>query len=195
MPAQIPSVPSTTGAVYAEPSAERPLQPGTKVGDLFARNMTQPYVLQRLTGRTYWVSVRNYATVFYAGDNGVLLMDALEGAYDSVMRAIRDVTAKPLLAVVYPHYHADHIADIGKYLAAASEDGIRLRVIASARTAAKMEAAASRLPGRPKRSAGRGAASLSKASQSSITASNGPRTPTTTPPGCWPASASSTRPT
>jgi len=43
-----PRVPSTIGATYVEPSAEEVLQPGLKLGDLYARNMSQPYVLQRL---------------------------------------------------------------------------------------------------------------------------------------------------
>ena len=41
-------VPSTVGARYVDPSAEDILPPGTKIGDLFPRNMSQPYVLQRL---------------------------------------------------------------------------------------------------------------------------------------------------
>jgi hypothetical protein len=44
-------IPSTVGATYVEPSAETILQPGTKIGDLFRRNMTHPYVLQRLSQR------------------------------------------------------------------------------------------------------------------------------------------------
>ncbi len=43
-----PSIPSTIGATYVEPSGDRVLEPGQKIGDLFQRNMTQPYVLQRL---------------------------------------------------------------------------------------------------------------------------------------------------
>jgi hypothetical protein len=47
--------PSPVNARYVEPSAEQILEPGTKIGDLFRRNMTQPYVLQRLAQRTWWV--------------------------------------------------------------------------------------------------------------------------------------------
>jgi hypothetical protein len=45
--------PSTVGATYVEPSAEKVLKPGNKIGDLFRRNMNQPYVLQRLSERTW----------------------------------------------------------------------------------------------------------------------------------------------
>ena len=62
------AVPSPTGARYVEPSAETILQPGVKIGDLYERNMSQPYVLQRLAERTWWVQSFNYGTVFYVGD-------------------------------------------------------------------------------------------------------------------------------
>jgi hypothetical protein len=42
---------SPVGSTYVEPSVEAILQPGTKIGDLYRRNMTQPYVLQRLSQR------------------------------------------------------------------------------------------------------------------------------------------------
>ena len=47
----IMTTPSTIGATYVEPSADQVLEPGLKIGDLFNRNMTQPYVLQRLSER------------------------------------------------------------------------------------------------------------------------------------------------
>ena len=50
------SVPqSPTNATYVEPSSETILEPGLKLGDLLHRNMTQPYVLQRLRKRVWWV--------------------------------------------------------------------------------------------------------------------------------------------
>jgi hypothetical protein len=56
--------PSPVNATYVEPSAERILKPGTKIGDLLRRNMTQPYVLQRLAERAWWVQAFNYGTSF-----------------------------------------------------------------------------------------------------------------------------------
>ena len=47
--------PSTVGATYVEPSATEVLEPGRKIGDLLRRNMTQPFVLQRLSERAWWV--------------------------------------------------------------------------------------------------------------------------------------------
>ncbi|MBX3093824.1 MAG: hypothetical protein KF680_04680, partial [Cryobacterium sp.] len=97
---------STIGATYVEPSADTILPIGSKIDDLYRRNMSNPYVLQRLSERAWWVQSFNYGTVFYVGDSGVLLFDTLEGVYDSITQAISSVTDKPITAVVYPHYHA-----------------------------------------------------------------------------------------
>ena len=138
--------PSPVGATYVEPSAEKILTPGTKIGDLFRRNMTQPYVLQRLSKRAYWVQSFNYGTIFYVGEDGVLIFDTLEGVYDNIRKAVAAVTDKPITAAVYPHYHADHVGDIAKYVEAANEQGILFRIIASEKTRQSMELAKSSFP-------------------------------------------------
>lgn len=139
-------IPSTVGATYVEPSATDVLQPGLKIGDLLHRNMTQPYVLQRLAERAWWVQSSNYGTVFYVGEDGVLILDALEGVYDNIVEAVASVSDKPITAVVYPHYHADHIGDIGQYVAAAEARGEQLRIISSEKTHQSMELANSSFP-------------------------------------------------
>lgn len=139
-------IPSPVGATYVEPSAETILKPGTKIGNLFRRNMTQPYVLQRLSQRAYWVQAFNYGTVFYVGEGGVLIFDTLEGVYDNITQAVASVTDKPIIAAVYPHYHADHIGDISKYVEAARKQGIELRIIASTKTQQSMDLANSSFP-------------------------------------------------
>jgi glyoxylase-like metal-dependent hydrolase (beta-lactamase superfamily II) len=144
------SPPSPTGARYVEPSAETLLKPGTKIGDLFHLNMTQPYVLQRLTDRAWWVQAFNYGTVFYVGKRGVLVFDTLEGVYDNVTQAVASVTDKPVIAAVYPHYHADHIGDIDKYVEAARRQKIDLQIYASTKTRESMDLAHSAFP-RPTR--------------------------------------------
>lgn len=142
-----PSPPrSTIGATYVEPSARDVLQPGLKIGDLYRRNMSEPYVLQRLSERSWWVQCFHYGTVFYVGDDGVLILDALEGVYDGIVQAVASVTDKPITAVVYPHYHADHIGDIGRYVEGAEGRGHRLRIIGSAKTAAAMDLSDSSFP-------------------------------------------------
>lgn len=137
---------SPTNAKYVEPSSEKFLEKGTKLGDLLKRNMTQPYVLQRLTQRAYWVQSFNYGTVFYVGDRGVLIFDTLEGVYDNIAKAVASVTDKPIVAAIYPHYHADHIGDIAKYVDAAKKRGIDLEIIASTKTRQSMDLAKSSFP-------------------------------------------------
>src|SRR6185503_12305938 len=127
-------------------SSETILEPGLKLGDLLHRNMTQPYVLQRLRKRVWWVQSFNYGTVFYVGDRGVLIFDTLEGVYDNIVQAVASVTDKPITAAVYPHYHADHIGDIGKYVAAAEARGAPLRIIGSEKTRQSMDLANSSFP-------------------------------------------------
>lgn len=142
--------PSPVNATYVEPSVEHVLKPGTKIGDLFRRNMTQPFVLQRLAPSTWWVQSFNYGTVFHVGDRGVLIFDTLEGVYDNITQAVRSVTDKPIVAAIYPHYHADHIGDIAKYVDAARGHGIELEIIASTKTRDSMHLANSGFP-RPTR--------------------------------------------
>jgi glyoxylase-like metal-dependent hydrolase (beta-lactamase superfamily II) len=88
----------------------------------------------------------NYGTVFSVGDQGVLVMDTLEGVYDNITAAIASVTDKPITTAVYPHYHADHIGDIGKYVQAAEQHGRSLRIVGSAKTAKAMELSHSSFP-------------------------------------------------
>ena len=138
--------PSPVNATYVEPSAEHILKPGTKLGDLFRRNMTERYVLQRLASGTWWVQASNYGTLFHVGDRGVLIFDTLEGVYDNIAEAVRSVTDKPVIAAVYPHYHADHIGDIRKYVDAANIQGVNFQIIASTKTRDSMDLANSSFP-------------------------------------------------
>jgi len=139
-------IPSTIGATYVEPSADEALQPGLKIGNLFQRNMSSAYVLQRLSRRVWWVQAFNYGTMFYVGDHGVLIFDALEGVYDNITQAVASVTDKPITAAIYPHYHADHIGDIGKYVAAAQKADQSLRIIGSEKSRQAMELSNSGFP-------------------------------------------------
>src|SRR5689334_10337974 len=67
-------------------------------------------------------------------------------ASTTISQAIASVTDKPVTAAVYPHYHADHIGDIGKYVGAAEQQGRSLRIVGSAKTAQAMEKSHSSFP-------------------------------------------------
>ncbi|HBA8165607.1 TPA: MBL fold metallo-hydrolase [Escherichia coli] len=108
--------------------------------------MSQPYILQKIGERTYYVQRYFYSTTFYVGDKGVLLFDAPEGRGKYLLQAIRDVTPLPVTALVYSHYHVDHIGDSSFWNDEAKKEGVNLRIIASKATAEKMQFMNSRLP-------------------------------------------------
>lgn len=137
---------STVNASYVEPSAEKIISPSDKLNNLFERNMSQPYILQKIGERTYYVQRYFYSTTFYVGDKGVLLFDAPEGRGKYLLQAIRDVTPLPVTALVYSHYHVDHIGDSPFWNDEAKKEGVNLRIIASKATAGKMQFMNSRLP-------------------------------------------------
>ncbi|UMS61758.1 MBL fold metallo-hydrolase [Escherichia coli] len=137
---------STVNASYVEPSAEKIISPSDKLNNLFERNMSQPYILQKIGERAYYVQRYFYSTTFYVGDKGVLLFDAPEGRGKYLLQAIRDVTPLPVTALVYSHYHVDHIGDSSFWNDEAKKEGVNLRIIASKATAEKMQFMNSRLP-------------------------------------------------
>ncbi|MGE2022624.1 MBL fold metallo-hydrolase [Escherichia coli] len=137
---------STVNASYVEPSAEKIISPSDKLNNLFERNMSQPYILQKIGERTYYVQRYFYSTTFYVGDKGVLLFDAPEGRGKYLLQAIRDVTPLPVTALVYSHYHVDHIGDSPFWNDEAKKEGVNLRIIASKATAEKMQFMNGRLP-------------------------------------------------
>ncbi len=137
---------STVNASYVEPSAEKIISPSDKLNNLFERNMSQSYILQKIGERTYYVQRYFYSTAFYVGDKGVLLFDAPEGRGKYLLQAIRDVTPLPVTALVYSHYHVDHIGDSPFWNDEAKKEGVNLRIIASKATAEKMQFMNSRLP-------------------------------------------------
>ncbi|HCN0619354.1 TPA: MBL fold metallo-hydrolase [Escherichia coli] len=137
---------STVNASYVEPSAEKIISPSDKLNNLFERNMSQPYILQKIGERTYYVQRYFYSTTFYVGDKGVLLFDAPEGRGKYLLQAIHDVTPLPVTALVYSHYHVDHIGDSPFWNDEAKKEGVNLRIIASKATAEKMQFMNSRLP-------------------------------------------------
>ena len=127
-------------AEEVEPSAIHPLKPGQKIADYEQLRFQQPYILQRLTERTYWLAVETYNAIVYVGDNGVLVIDPLsDGRARVMLQAIATITDLPVTAMMYSHSHLDHIGD-GQIIAdAASEAGIKLRIIATRETVNEIE--------------------------------------------------------
>jgi glyoxylase-like metal-dependent hydrolase (beta-lactamase superfamily II) len=134
---------SITGAEYVEPSAETVLKPGQRVAHLFPRSVMDEYVLQRVTSRVWWVTRYFYGSLFYVGSRGVLLLDPFLGGADATLAAIASVTPLPVTAVVYSHFHADHVGGARRLFDLLATPP---RVIASENTAIWMERFGSDLP-------------------------------------------------
>lgn len=138
--------PSPVGAVYVEPSATRALLPGERIGRLFHLNETTPYVLQRLTERTYWFQAGHYATTFFVGEEGVLTFDPLHERTDRLLQAISSVTDLPVKTIIYSHDHRDHIGEAATIMVAMAERGESVEIVASRATAEKQDWRNTKLP-------------------------------------------------
>jgi glyoxylase-like metal-dependent hydrolase (beta-lactamase superfamily II) len=134
---------SITGASYVEPSAAEPIKPGQRVAHLFPRAVMDEYVLQRVTARVWWVSRHFYGSLFYVGTRGVLLLDPFLGGAEATLKAIASVTDLPVTAVVYSHFHADHVGGARRLFELLPTPP---RVIASSHTLAWMAHFGSDLP-------------------------------------------------
>jgi glyoxylase-like metal-dependent hydrolase (beta-lactamase superfamily II) len=115
-----------------EASRTAPIIPGQKLRESNYARTKRPYTLQRLTDRAYWVESQIYQSTFVVGKKGVLVIDPLSYSRGlNVLKAIREVTSLPVTAIVYSHYHYDHIGDAIAFVKAANASGIQLRIIAS----------------------------------------------------------------
>ena len=139
---EVEEAPSTVNASYVAESATDALEPGEKIENIFNKNVTQDYILQRLTDRIWFFQAQFSGTMFYVGDEGVLLIDAAEGRADAINAAIDEVTDLPISALLYSHNHADHIADASVL----AEQIPGLRIIATEATAGLMERLGSNHP-------------------------------------------------
>lgn len=137
---------ATVATHFVEPSSVKQLNAGDKIKALTQKNYAGETVLQRLTERSYWVQKGFYNTVFYVGDEGVLLLDPLAyGSGEAVLEAIKSVTDKPITAVIYSHHHEDHIGDIAVFVNSVQSANKPVRIIASQRTAEIMKQHGSKL--------------------------------------------------
>src|SRR5438045_5592675 len=67
------------------------------------------YFVQEIGGGVYWVTDGLYNTMFIVSSAGVIAVDPLPNLGARYLKAIREVTDKPITHVVYSHEHTDHI--------------------------------------------------------------------------------------
>jgi glyoxylase-like metal-dependent hydrolase (beta-lactamase superfamily II) len=96
---------STAGATIQLPEAAKgPPIPTTK-----------GYLVQEIRDHLYWVTDGSYNTMFLVTDKGVVAVDAPPSIGKNYLKAIAEVTDKPITYVIYSHAHIDHIGAAGMF--------------------------------------------------------------------------------
>jgi hypothetical protein len=73
------------------------------------------YLVQEIGDHLYAVSDGVYNTMFLVTEKGVVAVDAPPSLGEKYLRAIADVTDKPVYYVIYSHAHLDHIDAAGLF--------------------------------------------------------------------------------
>src|SRR5215471_20679185 len=97
------------GALLASSS---PAQDGRKdpnAGEVPVIPKEKGYFVQEIRGGLYWVTDGLYNTMFLVSSQGVVAIDPLPNLGERYLKAIAEVTDKPITHVVYSHEHTDHI--------------------------------------------------------------------------------------
>jgi glyoxylase-like metal-dependent hydrolase (beta-lactamase superfamily II) len=71
------------------------------------------YLVQEIGDQLYSVSDGSYNTMFMVTDEGVIAIDAPPTLGANYLKAIAEVTNKPITRVIYSHAHLDHIGSAG----------------------------------------------------------------------------------
>jgi glyoxylase-like metal-dependent hydrolase (beta-lactamase superfamily II) len=71
------------------------------------------YLVQQIRDHLYWVTDGTYNTMFLVTDKGVVTVDAPPSIGKNYLKAIAEVTNKPVTYVIYSHAHLDHIGAAG----------------------------------------------------------------------------------
>jgi glyoxylase-like metal-dependent hydrolase (beta-lactamase superfamily II) len=71
------------------------------------------YLVQEIGSQLYSVSDGSYNVMFMVTDEGVVAIDAPPTLGDKYLKAIAEITDKPVSHVIYSHAHLDHIGAAG----------------------------------------------------------------------------------
>jgi glyoxylase-like metal-dependent hydrolase (beta-lactamase superfamily II) len=99
-------------------------------------DLSNGYYVDEIQDDLYWITDGSYQVMFLVHKQGVIVVDAPPSIGENILKAIADVTDKPITHVIYSHSHADHIGAAGIY----PEDAT---VIAHEDTALQLEEALS----------------------------------------------------
>lgn len=70
---------------------------------------TKGYHVQELNDGFYWVTNGGYDSAFVVSSEGVIAIDAPPNLGANLLKAVKEVTDKPVTHVIYSHWHSDHI--------------------------------------------------------------------------------------
>ena len=73
------------------------------------------YLVEEIRDGLYWVTDGAYNTMFLVTDKGVVAVDAPPSLGQKYLRAIAEVTDKPVNYLIYSHAHIDHIGAAGLF--------------------------------------------------------------------------------
>src|SRR3989304_738695 len=73
------------------------------------------YFVGEIRDGLYWVTEGSYQVMFLTTNEGVIVVDAPPTIGENILKAIAEVTDKPITHVIYSHAHADHIGAAGMY--------------------------------------------------------------------------------
>src|ERR671910_3343161 len=71
------------------------------------------YLVEEIRDGLFWVTDGAYNTMFLVTDEGVIAVDAPPSIGKNYLKAISEVTDKPITHVIYSHAHIDHIGAAG----------------------------------------------------------------------------------
>src|ERR671913_726753 len=71
------------------------------------------YLVEEIRDSLFWVTDGAYNTMFLVTDEGVIAVDAPPSIGKNYLKAISEVTDKPITHVIYSHAHIDHIGAAG----------------------------------------------------------------------------------
>jgi glyoxylase-like metal-dependent hydrolase (beta-lactamase superfamily II) len=73
------------------------------------------YLVEEIRDGLFWVTEGAYNTIFLVTDEGVVAVDAPPTIGKNYLKAISEVTDKPITHVIYSHAHIDHIGAAGMF--------------------------------------------------------------------------------
>src|SRR5262245_43109851 len=96
-----------SGCFWPAHAQDKPATP--EVGGGPAIPAEKRYVVQEIRDGLYWVGDGAYNTMFLVTSQGVIAVDAPPTLGANYLKAISEVTSKPVVYLSYSHEHTDHI--------------------------------------------------------------------------------------